>query len=149
MLTIDLLQDKDIEQILHIEKKAHLVPWTLSNLKNCQGDQYVNLLLRQNTQLVGFAICQRVLDEATLLNIAIDPLQQQQGYGKFLLNELIKKLQQQKIATLWLEVRVSNEKAIKLYERLNFKRKGQRKDYYPTQTKLREDAWVMARDLTV
>ena len=46
-----------------------------------------------------------------------------------------------------LEVRVSNTSAIQLYEKLGFKRDGIRKNYYPTETSMREDALLMSLDL--
>lgn len=148
MLKIAELKEGDMEQIFSIEEKAHLVPWSLGILKNSQGENYCNLLLKDGENPIGFAICQKVLDEATLLNIAIDPAVQQHGNGTFLLNALLERLKKEGIVTVWLEVRVGNEKAIHLYKKLQFEDKGKRKNYYPLPDGGREDAWVMARDLT-
>ncbi len=45
---------------------------------------------------------------------------------------------------LWLEVRVSNQRALQIYETHGYRRVGQRKGYYPAQNGQREDAVVMS-----
>ncbi|EEQ09719.1 Ribosomal-protein-alanine acetyltransferase [Yersinia mollaretii ATCC 43969] len=94
-------------------------------------------------KMVGFAITQIVLDEATLFNIAIDPQYQRQGYGRLLLEHLIAELETRNIVTLWLEVRASNAGAIALYESLGFSEVSVRRNYYPSANG-REDAIMMA-----
>ncbi|MDP8161700.1 ribosomal protein S18-alanine N-acetyltransferase [Pasteurella skyensis] len=141
---ITVIQSEDFDLLFEIERKAHLVPWSKGTLLNNQGERYLNLKLIENDQIVGFAICYKTLDEATLFNIAIDPIFQGKGYGKRLLEELILQLKQQGIVTLWLEVRESNQTAIHLYQRLDFVEVDIRKNYYPTVTGNKENAVVMA-----
>lgn len=93
----------------------------LGTLKNNVGERYFNLKLVEKERVLGFAICQMVLDEATLFNIAIDPAQQGKGYGSFLLQGLMDKLKEKGIQTLWLEVRESNPARF-LYEKLGLMR---------------------------
>lgn len=144
LLQITILEQSDFEQIFEIEQMAHEVPWSIGTLKNNQGERYHNLKIVVNKQIVGFAICQVVLDEATLFNIAIDPKYQGQKLGLTLLMTLIEQLKQRGITTLWLEVRESNHKAIALYERCLFNQVDIRKNYYPTKDGKRENAIVMA-----
>ena len=144
MPTISPILACDFESLFAIEQRAHLVPWSLGTLKNNQGERYLNLKIEQNQQIIGFAICQWVLDEATLFNIAIDPQAQGQGFGRLLLQALIAQLRAQGIATLWLEVRESNQKAQRLYDQLGFNQVDVRKNYYPTADGKRENAIVMA-----
>ena len=144
MPTISPILACDFESLFAIEQRSHLVPWSLGTLKNNQGERYLNLKIEQNQQIIGFAICQWVLDEATLFNIAIDPQAQGQGFGRLLLQALIAQLRAQGIATLWLEVRESNQKAQRLYDQLGFNQVDVRKNYYPTADGKRENAIVMA-----
>ena len=141
---ISPIQEKDFEQLFDIEQAAHLVPWSMGTLKNNMGERYLNLKIEYNNQIVGFAICQTVLDEATLFNIAIHPNYQGQKLGFTLLNALIEQLRNKGILTLWLEVRESNQNAIRLYEKLNFNEVDIRKNYYPTPNGKRENAVIMA-----
>ncbi|PJG84482.1 ribosomal protein S18-alanine N-acetyltransferase [Conservatibacter flavescens] len=134
----------DFDALYQIEQAAHETPWTMGTLKNNQGERYFNLKLVQQNQIVGFAICQLVLDEATLFNIAIAPQSQGQGFGKYLLQTLINTLREKNITTLWLEVRQSNQKAQCLYSTLGFNEVDIRKNYYPKSDGGRENAVVMA-----
>ena len=111
MISISPIEAQDFDALYAIEQAAHAVPWSLGTLKNNQGERYLNLKIAESHQIYGFAICQTVLDEATLFNIAIDPQKQGLGLGRQLLNELITKHKQKGILTLWLEVRESNKKA--------------------------------------
>lgn len=144
MPTISLIQPNDFEALFQIEQLAHSVPWSMGTLKNNQGERYLNLKLSLDTKIVAFAICQTVLDEATLFNLAVSPAYQGKGYGKQLLQALIKRLRSQGVLTLWLEVRESNEKAQRLYDQLGFNQVDIRKNYYPTPDGKRENAVVMA-----
>ena len=136
--------ENDFDRLFEIEQQAHLVPWAKGTLLNSQGERYLNLKLSVENRIVAFAICQFVLDEATLFNIAVDPAYQGKGYSKQLLQALIAQLQQKQISTLWLEVRASNSTAQKLYSSLGFNEVTVRKNYYPTQDGGRENAVVMA-----
>ena len=136
--------ENDFDRLFEIEQQAHLVPWAKGTLLNSQGERYLNLKLSVENRIVAFAICQFVLNEATLFNIAVDPAYQGKGFGKQLLQALIAQLQQKQITTLWLEVRASNTTAQKLYSSLGFNEVTVRKNYYPTQDGGRENAVVMA-----
>lgn len=147
MYSISFIASQDFEQLYAIEQVAHSVPWSLGTLKNNQGERYLNLKLQRQNQIIGFAICQTVLDEATLFNLAIHPSFQGQGLGSRLLRELINQLQTKGIAMLWLEVRESNLTAQNLYLNKGFNLVDIRKNYYPTKDGKRENAIVMALHL--
>lgn len=136
--------ESDFDRLFEIEQQAHLVPWSKGTLLNNQGENYLNLKLSLQNQIVAFAICQKVLDEATLFNLAVAPEFQGKGYGKQLLQGLIDALAAQQIQTLWLEVRESNRPARALYEKIGFNEVTLRKNYYPTPDGKRENAVVMA-----
>ncbi|WP_439258394.1 ribosomal protein S18-alanine N-acetyltransferase [Lonepinella sp. BR2271] len=147
-IRIEWIESQDFERLFEIEQAAHLVPWSMGTLKNNQGERYHNLKISVNQQIVGFAISQIVVDEATLFNIAIDPAFQGQKLGFQLLQQLLVQLQQKGIKTLWLEVRESNHNAQKLYEQCGFNEVCVRRDYYPTPAGKRENALVMAAYLS-
>ena len=135
----------DFDRLFEIEQQARIIPWSKGTLLNNQGERYLNLkLLDQRNNIVGFAICNVVLDEATLFNIAIEPSEQGKGYGKVLLQGLIEELGKKGVLTLWLEVRESNTKAQQLYTQLGFNEVTIRKHYYPLPDGKKENAIVMA-----
>ncbi|HHU55364.1 MAG TPA: ribosomal protein S18-alanine N-acetyltransferase [Acholeplasmataceae bacterium] len=89
-------------------------------------------------------------ENAEIVNFYIDKKYQNQGFGKMLLNfllDLIEMVNEDsfRIKNLSLEVRVSNIKAIRLYEKFGFTKSHIRKNYY----KDGEDAIVMIKDFEV
>ncbi|MDH2924159.1 [SSU ribosomal protein S18P]-alanine acetyltransferase [Nicoletella semolina] len=141
---IENVTEQDFEHLFDIEQQAHLVPWSKGTLLNNQGERYLNLKLSLGNQIVAFAVCQVILDEATLFNVAVSPKWQGKGYGKRLLEALILQLRTKGVLTLWLEVRESNQAAQQLYRKMNFNEVTLRKNYYPTPDGKRENALVMA-----
>jgi ribosomal-protein-alanine N-acetyltransferase len=96
-------------------------------------------------RIAGFAAFHRVMDEAELRNLAVDPPHQRRGIGKALLEAAANRLLQAGAKRLFLEVRASNEPARRLYHSLGFELRSTRKDYYRDPT---EDALVMERWLS-
>jgi len=87
----------------------------------------------------------QIEQEAT--NIAVKPTYQSQGVGTEMLDCLLDYAEQQKLALVLLEVRRSNIKAQKLYEKKGFNEMSVRRNYYPSHEG-REDAILMGLDLT-
>jgi ribosomal-protein-alanine N-acetyltransferase len=86
------------------------------------------------------------VDEAELLDIAIAPKQQQHGWGRKLLDEMLTLARRHEMQRVVLEVRASNSAAIALYRRVDFQDIGLRREYYPAQNG-REDAILMGKEL--
>lgn len=124
-----------------IELKAHRTPWSWSVFQGSVGDTYYCRRLLSDGQLVGFTISQHVADELTLHNIAVEPAYQGEGFGRLLLEDLLHYAESHH-CTVYLEVRVSNQAAVGLYDRAGFAAVGRRSNYYPIDEG-REDALVM------
>ena len=82
----------------------------------------------------------KIIDEAQIANLAIHPQYRRKGAARALLLNGLEECYKDKIKYLTLEVRVSNEAAIKLYESFGFKSLGVRKKYYQNNN---EDALIM------
>lgn len=137
----------DIADIYRIEIKAYSYPWSEGLLKSCLGPGYFfYALVDVDARIVGYAILNCILDEAHLLNICIKPSFQGQGLGGQLLDRMIDIASRQRIDTLFLEVRASNQAARRLYEKHGFNQYGLRAHYYPADEG-REDAVLYARRL--
>jgi len=95
--------------------------------------------------IAGFAAFHRVMDEAELRNMAVDPAHQRQGLGRELLAEGRRRLVQQGARQIYLEVRASNISAQRLYYSAGFGLRCRRTDYYHDP---REDALVLSLDLS-
>jgi [ribosomal protein S18]-alanine N-acetyltransferase len=129
----------DIERVAQIEAANHHAPWPIEVFFDCLRVGYDCLVLEKNKTVIGYTILLKVLDEAHLLNITIDKTVQHQGYGHYFLSYLMDVACQQNMKYIFLEVRVSNIVARKLYEKLGFLKTGVRKEYYDAKAG-REDA---------
>lgn len=130
-----------------LEQRVTPYPWTLSQcISSCRDSSQRVWLLREADELCGFAVFQCVLDEASLLNVAIEPELQGAGCGRLLLQQCLGSLRDQRCERVLLEVRCSNVRAQSLYHRLGFVEDGVRKRYYPT-AEGREDALLMSLNL--
>jgi len=132
----------DLAVISRIEPTIYSHPWTLGNFKDSLNAGYSAWVMEIAGDLVGYALVMLVLDEAHLLNLSVAKPFQGQGLGRTLLAHMIHISQRHQAANMFLEVRVSNTKAIALYEAMGFCEMGIRRNYYPTNTG-REDAVLM------
>jgi ribosomal-protein-alanine N-acetyltransferase len=80
--------------------------------------------------LIGLGCLWAILDEAHITNLAIDPDYQRHRLGQWLLLQLLHSARRRQLSHATLEVRISNQAAQKLYQKLDFKVAGQRKRYY-------------------
>lgn len=142
-LTLDAIGKADLDVIHAVERQAYPVPWSYGAFYDCLIAGYDCYALWRNAELLGYFIGQRVLDEAHLLNLCVNPAFQRQGLGEQLLQEWLLLARNHGCARALLEVRVSNLAAQSLYGKSGFSRIGYRKGYYPTLTG-REDGIVMA-----
>ncbi|VFP83113.1 Ribosomal-protein-alanine acetyltransferase [Candidatus Erwinia haradaeae] len=92
MNQIAVLGPHNCNAAFDIERRSHSYPWMKNIFFSNQGPRYLNFCLMVNGVMAAFVISQWVLDEATLLNLAVDPKFQRHGLGKVLLNYLIKEL---------------------------------------------------------
>ena len=143
---IRLMQAADVEAVAKIERSVQSHPWTLKQFQDAVT-AYQSTVIEVQGQVAGFCILQPVLDEANLLLMAIDPAQQGQGLGYQLLEASVVMLKNNPVQ-IFLEVRESNQAAIKLYEKSGFHQIDLRKNYYPNANGSREHAIIMVKACT-
>lgn len=98
-------------------------------------------IIEENKKMIGF-LGLRVDEQAEVMNFAIDPSYQHQGYGSLILRFALQELKNEGIKKLSLEVRESNEQAQKFYKKFGFVKSHKRKSYYKT-----EDAIVFVKEV--
>jgi [ribosomal protein S18]-alanine N-acetyltransferase len=137
----------DLPQVLAIEVQAYGHPWSPGNFSDSLKAGYLAQVMHSNDgELLAYCVAMAGGDELHLLNITVAPAWQSRGLGQRLLAEVQAHGQRLGLASLWLEVRASNQRARALYTRLGFAQVSVRKAYYPAGTR-REDAVVMSVQL--
>ncbi len=141
---IKRLQLKDLNAIEEIERRSYPTPWSRSMFAGeLAKPASVCLGAFEGERMAGYMIISRYVDAWHVMNIAVDPEFRRRGIATALLERLFELTEDESRRGYTLEVRVSNEGAIKLYERLGFRSRGIRRGYY---TDNREDALIMWRD---
>ncbi|MEC9261937.1 MAG: ribosomal protein S18-alanine N-acetyltransferase [Pseudomonadota bacterium] len=140
--------DEALAKAAHaIHCEAQYAPWSQATFVDCTTSPYECWVLLNNRQVIGFAILLVVLDEVTLMDIAISKELRGQGAGKRMLGFVINRCKQLNASACFLEVRESNLAAHTLYLTNGFKLLERRKGYYPTKEG-REDALMMSLPLS-
>ena len=142
MISFRSMQTDDLQDLLIIEQMNSFSPWTSSQFT--EADNYIYVLLCESV-VIGFVALTQSYDQAELQNFSIHRDYQNLGYGKRLLDFAFQHLSRD-VKTIFLEVRVSNFTAIRLYHNLGFEEIGNRRDYYQTEFG-REDALIMSVDI--
>ena len=133
-----------LPQVLLIEQNAYAHPWSLVNFRDALNAGYQAQLLMGDDQVLGYFVAMHGVDEVHLLNLTVAPAYQRQGWSRVLLDALALWARGQGAQWLWLEARVSNLRAMQVYDAHGYRRVGYRKAYYPTSEGQREDAVVMS-----
>lgn len=137
------MEHKNIDEILQIEELCYGAHhWSresfLTELNNKISSYYC--AINNDGKCLGYTGIWKIVDEAHITNLSVHPNFQNQKIAHFLLLNSIDECYREKIKYITLEVRVSNEKAIHLYEKFGFKSLGLRKKYYQDNN---EDALIM------
>ena len=130
----------DVACFANIDAAATAFPWSRTQYEQSLRDHQCRVLTVDGA-IVGFLVYTVGIDEAELLNVVVSPEHQRRGYGRRLVEDFIG-INRGGAERLFLEVRDSNDSAIRLYQSLGFFQCGTRKGYYPAEQG-REDARVM------
>ena len=138
------MRTNDLADVMQAEREAYQWPWSEGNIKDSiEKGQCCQTLRGLSGELLGYYIAMPGAGEVHLLNITVAPAYQKQGWARVMLDDLHDWARAQKAQWVWLEVRISNERAIRIYEQYGFRKIGVRKAYYPLDGLQREDAIVM------
>lgn len=134
----------DVDAVMAIEQAAYAFAWTRGNVvDSLLAGHRAELLRDAHGELLGYSIASWGVEEMHLLNLTVAPEQQGRGHALVLLDALVREAREGGALQLWLEVRPSNARAQRLYERYGFVSVGVRRGYYPAAAGQREDAVVM------
>lgn len=135
----------DVDAVAAIERATFPTPWSRDAfVQEMTANAVARYLVAEaGGEVIGYAGAWLILDESHITNVAIREDMRGLGLGRKLMQELLQYLSNLGAAYATLEVRVSNERAQRLYQSLGFIPVGRRKQYYEDN---REDALLMVCD---
>ena len=134
----------DVDEVHALECSVFPHPWSRANFMDSLASGYDAWVLREPADaLAGYFLLMYALDEAHLLDVAVAAPLHGRGVGRYLLDRIAARSRAQRMASILLEVRPSNTRALDVYRRYGYEEIGRRKGYYPAHEGRREDAIVM------
>lgn len=140
-MLIRRMEQKDLEQVLSIENEIFESPWKFHDFENSMTNpQNIYLVVEEDEEIIAYCGLWGVAGEGQIYNVAVKEKFRNNHIALSMLKELISLGKQEELSAFTLEVRISNESAIKLYHNLGFKDVGIRKNFYENP---KEDAIIM------
>ena len=121
----------DLALVAELEKSLYAFPWSLGNFRDSLQAGYDCWVACHGGRVIGYAVLMIALDEAHLLNIAVDSGWQNRGIGGAFLDFVLNVARAAKCQIVYLEVRPSNAAARHLYRQRGFQQIAIRPAYYP------------------
>lgn len=131
---LEIGQRRHIADLLAIETKSYngKTPWGFAALENdmVRNEHSLYLVVYHRVEPIAFLGARREVSDIHITNLAVIPEWQGQGIGRLLLELLEQVARLENVASLSLEVRVSNERAKTLYRKMGFEALRIKKNYY-------------------
>ena len=140
------MRHSDLDLVVKNEAAAYAHPWTKRIFIDCLRAGYQAWVLANKQEIAAHAVMSVALEECHLLTLCVHPEFQRMGYGRKLFALLLDRAAGLGAKECFLEVRISNDRAISLYRSLGFTQIGERSSYYPADSG-REDALILSRSL--
>tara|TARA_B000000475_G_C15741034_1_gene342834 strand:- start:73 stop:537 length:465 start_codon:yes stop_codon:yes gene_type:complete len=137
----------DLDNIFKVESNSYDNPWTIGILRDCIVNHYDFYKAEYNNNLIGYIIAKISMYETHILNLTISEDYRHRGIATELLEMIFSKCYIMNSLNIFLETRVNNTPAIKLYEKHNFRRISIRKNYYQTSDG-KQDAIIFKKVLS-
>jgi ribosomal-protein-alanine N-acetyltransferase len=145
MTAVDMrrLHPADLDAVERIERRCYPTPWSRAMFAGeIAKPSGICLGAFEDGEMMAYLITARYVDAWHVMNVAVDMPYRNRGLARALLRRLFELTEEDRDRGYTLEVRVSNDVAIRLYESLGFVITGIRRGYY---TDNREDALIMWR----
>lgn len=138
------MKPEDVPQVADLESRTFSQPWSAKGFQDSlKLSNTIFLVACDGQEIVGYAGMYLSVDEGEIVNVAVAQSMRRKGIGDALLDKMAEYAAQRGIQRIVLEVRVSNEPAIHLYEKHGYVRCGVRKGFYELP---KEDAYIMIYD---
>jgi len=144
-ISIRKMAEKDLEQVVNIEKQVFPDPWSYQAFKSdLENDLAYMIVAEKENAVAGYSCLYILLGEVQLGNFAVAPDTRRQGVARAMMSEIIKVGGERNCDSIFLEVRESNATARQLYLSFGFRVVGRRVGYYRQPN---ENAVLMVKEL--
>lgn len=146
MYQIVTMGEQHVPQIAALEAASFSAPWDAASIRG-ELDNPLALWLAAadpDGTVLGYVGSQTVFEDTDILNVCVAPGARRRGIAEALMRTLEDLVRPKGAEQITLEVRASNEPALRLYEKLGYTRIGLRKGYYE---KPREDALILQKTI--
>lgn len=146
MIQVRLMRKEDCKVVAEIERNCFSCPWSEQSFLDAleRTDTFYLVaekkLKEKEWILLGYIGVRQSFEEADITNVAVVEEERGKGIGLLLLENMIKEACNRGIVALALEVRASNQAALRLYKKAGFVVEGIRQGYYQRP---KEDALLM------
>ncbi|MDE7404535.1 MAG: ribosomal protein S18-alanine N-acetyltransferase [Lachnospiraceae bacterium] len=141
MLLIREMKADDVEIVSKIESEVFSMPWSAKDfLEMVEADYAYYYVAEVDGEIAGCCGIRNIAGEGEITNVVVAPPYRKKGIALKMMEYMLERAAEVGIGDCTLEVRVSNQPAIRLYERLGFKGEGIRPHFYD---KPDEDALIM------
>ncbi|MDY5845416.1 MAG: ribosomal protein S18-alanine N-acetyltransferase [Bariatricus sp.] len=139
---------KEILEIARLEKAIFSDSWSEAEVRSTVKQEHTFCVAAKwKEEVLGYFLCYYVLDECEIARIAVANEARRNGIGQFLFEEMLDICHRKELQRILLDVRKSNENAIRFYKKNGFLIDGIRKNYYGGKDP--EDAVLMSRSMTL
>jgi [ribosomal protein S18]-alanine N-acetyltransferase len=146
-IVIRRMRASDLPRVMEIELICFTMPWSEATFRGLLRRTDADLFIAEHAgEVAGYAAFWAVLDQGELGNVSVAPGWRRRGIGQKLVHAVLGRAAERGVREVFLEVRVSNLGAQKLYLQYGFAEVGRRRNYYLEPV---EDALVMRRELQV
>lgn len=141
MLLIREMKADDVEIVSKIESEVFSMPWSAKDfLEMVEADYAYYFVAEVDGEIAGCCGIRNIAGEGEITNVVVAAPYRKKGIALKMMEYMLDRAAEIGIGACTLEVRVSNQPAIRLYERLGFKGEGVRPNFYD---KPDEDALIM------
>lgn len=142
-ITVREFREEDIAELCRIETASFSMPWSEKDFHDLLTHSYCcYVVAEEDGKVIGCCGFTDSLHEGNIDNVVVEEAHRGKGVAQTMLRELIARGEDRGIEAFTLEVRVSNEAAIHVYEKLGFHSVGIRPRFYERPV---EDAMIMWR----
>ena len=139
------MKQEHIPSVAQLERECFSEPWSEEGLRaELTKDEARFFVFEASGEVLGYMGMHVILDECYITNVAVFPKARRRGVGEALVKNAVAVASQENCSFITLEVRVSNQGAIALYEKAGFSAVGERKNFYSSP---RENALIMTKEL--